>query len=93
MTASAAAAQAPAPLPTSRALARRAGWGLVDQALSASTNVAVFFVVAHQVDLRGLDSFAIAFYVFTLLIGVERGGGPPVRAWVRSWWAPRWPAR
>jgi len=72
MTASAAAAQAPAPLPTSRALARRAGWGLVDQALSASTNVAVFFVVAHQVDLRGLDSFAIAFYVFTLLIGVER---------------------
>jgi hypothetical protein len=72
MTTSAAAATAPAPLPTSRALARRAGWGLVDQALSASTNVAVFIVVAHQVDLRGLDSFAVAFFVFTLLIGMER---------------------
>ena len=62
----------PAPLLASRALARRAGWGLVDQALSASTNVAVFLVVAREVDLRGLDAFASAFYVFTVLIGIER---------------------
>lgn len=72
MTTSAAPAQASASQPASLSLARRAGWGLVDQALSASTNVAVFFVVAHQVDLKGLDSYAIAFYAFTLLIGIER---------------------
>jgi O-antigen/teichoic acid export membrane protein len=53
-------------------LARKAGWNVVDQVLSALTNAVLFFVVARTVDVAGLDAFATAFYVFSLLIGIDR---------------------
>ncbi len=54
------------------ALARRAGWNVGDQILSALTNVALAFIVARAVDARGFGAFSIAFLIFSLLVGVER---------------------
>lgn len=51
---------------------RRAGWNIVDQGLSALTNVALSFVVARNVDAAGFGAFAVAFLVFSLLIGLQR---------------------
>jgi len=53
-------------------LALSAGWNLVDQVLSALTNAVLFFLVARSVAVEGVDAFATAFYVFSVLIGVER---------------------
>ncbi len=51
---------------------RRAGWNVVDQGLSALTNVVMSFVVARNVDAAGFGAFAVAFLVFSLVIGVQR---------------------
>jgi O-antigen/teichoic acid export membrane protein len=53
-------------------LARRAGWNLIDQVLSAATNAALSFLVARAVDARGFGAFAVGFVIFTVLIGVGR---------------------
>jgi O-antigen/teichoic acid export membrane protein len=58
---------------------RRGSWNLIDQALSAITNVVVAFVVARAVDADGFGAFAVAFLVFTLAIGVARAlAGQPL---------------
>lgn len=51
---------------------RRAGWNLVDQALSALTNVVLSFLVARQVSAEEFGAFAVAFLVFSLTVGVVR---------------------
>lgn len=53
-------------------LAGKASWNVGDQILSALTNAVLFFVVARSVDVAGLDAFSTAFYLFSLLIGIER---------------------
>ncbi|WP_369137170.1 hypothetical protein [Modestobacter versicolor] len=53
-------------------MAGRAGLNLVDQALSALTNVVLAFLVARAVTAGGFGAFAVAFLVFSLLIGFER---------------------
>lgn len=53
-------------------LAGRASWNLIDQVLTAVTNAVLFFVLARTVSTGELDAFANAFYVFTMVIGVER---------------------
>lgn len=50
----------------------RASLNLVDQLLSALTNVALSVIVARAVDAAGFGAFAIAFLVFGVLIGVGR---------------------
>lgn len=52
--------------------ARRAGWNVADQGLSALTNVVLSFVVARNVSAAGFGAFSVAFLLFSLLIGVER---------------------
>ena len=53
-------------------LLRRASLNLVDQVLSALTNVVLSFLVARAVDADAFGAFSIAFLVFTVLIGLER---------------------
>ena len=53
-------------------LLRRASWNLVDQGLSALTNVALSFVVAREVSATSFGAFSIAFIIFGLAIGLER---------------------
>lgn len=50
----------------------RASLNLVDQVLSALTNVVLSFLVARAVSADGYGAFAIAFIVFGLFIGIER---------------------
>jgi O-antigen/teichoic acid export membrane protein len=62
-----------------RGYARRGSWNLVDQVLSAVTNVVVAFLVARAVDADAFGAFAVAFLVFTLAIGVARAlAGQPL---------------
>ena len=56
----------------SRDRARRAGWNIADQALSALTNVVLAFVVARSVSAQGFGAFSVAFLLFSLVIGAER---------------------
>jgi O-antigen/teichoic acid export membrane protein len=53
-------------------LAQRASWNVLDQVLSALTNAVIFFIVARTVSTAESDGFATAFYLFSLLIGIER---------------------
>jgi len=62
----------PGPIARRLRLALAAGWNLLDQVLSALTNAVLFFLVARSVPVAGVDAFATAFYVFSMLIGVER---------------------
>lgn len=50
---------------------RRAGWTLVDQALSSGTNVAVSVLVARTVDTRGFGLYSLAFATYLLLGGIS----------------------
>lgn len=52
--------------------ARRASWNLIDQGLSAATNAVLTFIVAHATSKDEFGSFAVAFMVFSILIGVQR---------------------
>jgi O-antigen/teichoic acid export membrane protein len=54
------------------ALARRAGWNLVDQVISSLTNAALSVVVARSVDATAFGGFAVAFTVFAVLVGISR---------------------
>lgn len=51
---------------------RRIGWGLADQAVSSVTNFALGVVVARSTTSRGFGSFAIAFAVYVVLLGISR---------------------
>jgi len=53
-------------------LARKGGWNLADQILSALSNVMLSVVVANSVDRSGFGSFAMAFVVFGIGIAVTR---------------------
>ncbi len=53
-------------------LAGKASWNVIDQVLTALTSAVLFFVLARTVSRGELDAFANAFYVFTMVIGVER---------------------
>ncbi|GAA1428262.1 hypothetical protein GCM10009616_07450 [Microlunatus lacustris] len=53
-------------------LLRRASWSLVDQGLSAASNLLLSIIVARQLDAGGFGAFAIAFLTFGLVIAVAR---------------------
>jgi hypothetical protein len=54
------------------AVARRASWNLIDQMISSLTNAILSFMVARAVDPTTFGGFAVAFTVFTLVIGGAR---------------------
>lgn len=53
-------------------LARRAGWGLADQALSSLTNFALAILAAHESSPRTFGLFALVFATFGLALGACR---------------------
>jgi O-antigen/teichoic acid export membrane protein len=53
-------------------VASRAGWNLIDQAVSSLSNFGLSVVIARAVDIRQYGAFAVAYAVFTLLLGLER---------------------
>jgi O-antigen/teichoic acid export membrane protein len=53
-------------------LARRAGWNVVDQVLSALSNVLLAILVARTVDAEGFGAFSTAFLVFSLVVALSR---------------------
>jgi O-antigen/teichoic acid export membrane protein len=55
-----------------RGVAGRASWNLIDQALSAVSNVGLTVVIAKSTDARGFGSFSVAFLIFSLHIGLVR---------------------
>ncbi|GAA4840691.1 hypothetical protein GCM10023201_33470 [Actinomycetospora corticicola] len=56
----------------SRALVGRAFWNLVDQAISSVTNAALSVVVARSVGELDFGGFAVAFTVFSVVVGLSR---------------------
>jgi O-antigen/teichoic acid export membrane protein len=54
------------------AVLRRASWNLVDQVISSGTNAALSFLIARSVSSADFGGFAVAFTVFSLVIGVSR---------------------
>lgn len=55
-----------------RGIARRAGWGLADQALSSLTNFALAIMVAHESAPRSFGLFALVFATFSIILGACR---------------------
>jgi O-antigen/teichoic acid export membrane protein len=53
-------------------LLSRASWNLIDQVLSALTNVVLAILVVHAAGAKAFDAFAVAFLLFSMVIGVER---------------------
>jgi hypothetical protein len=53
-------------------MARRAGWGFADQALSSLTNFAIAIVAAHESTPRTFGLFALVFATFSLALGACR---------------------
>ena len=53
-------------------LFRRASWSLIDQGLSAASNLLLSIIVARELDAGGFGAFAIAFLTFGLVIAVAR---------------------
>ena len=51
----------------------RAGWSLIDQALSSLSNAALSLLVARASGVEGYGAFAVAFTVFTFVQGLNRG--------------------
>jgi O-antigen/teichoic acid export membrane protein len=54
------------------AVLRRASWNLVDQVISSGTNAALSFLIARSVSSADFGGFAVAFTVFSLVMGVSR---------------------
>lgn len=68
------------PLSLVSGLARRAGWNVIDQALSALGNMALMFVVANAVDASAFGAFAIGFLVYSIAVAVGRAlAGQPLQ--------------
>jgi hypothetical protein len=58
--------------------ARRIGWVGIDQMISSLSNAGMTVLVAHRLGARSFGSFAIAFTVYSSLLGVaEAAGGDP----------------
>ena len=55
-----------------RALASRASWNLADQIVSSGTNTVLSILVARALTVEGFGAFAIAFTVYTFLVGAGR---------------------
>lgn len=55
-----------------KALLQRASWSLIDQGLSAVSNLLLSVIVARQLDAGGFGAFAIAFLCFGLVLSVAR---------------------
>jgi O-antigen/teichoic acid export membrane protein len=53
-------------------LFRRAGWNVVDQALSALSNTVLSVIVARSVDASGFGAFAVAFLVFGIALALTK---------------------
>jgi O-antigen/teichoic acid export membrane protein len=53
-------------------VARRAGWGLADQALSSLTNFAVGVIVARSVSPEDFGAFGLVFATYLVVLGVSR---------------------
>ena len=67
------------------ALAGRAAWSFTDQALSSLTNAALSIFIAVVTSAAGYGYFAVAFTVYTFLLGTSR-------ALVNQPYLMRWPA-
>lgn len=50
----------------------RAGWGLLDQAVSSLRNLVLGLLVVQQTDVVGVGQFTIAFAVYILALGTSR---------------------
>jgi O-antigen/teichoic acid export membrane protein len=50
----------------------RASWNLIDQVLSALTNMVLAVLVAKAAGARAFDAFAVSFLLFSTMIGIER---------------------
>lgn len=53
-------------------VAKRASWGLADQALSSLTNFAVGVAIARSVNPRDFGAFSLAFATYLVLLGASR---------------------
>lgn len=53
-------------------LISRASWNLVDQVLSALTNMVLAVVVVHVAGNKAFDAFSVVFLLFATMIGIER---------------------
>jgi O-antigen/teichoic acid export membrane protein len=53
-------------------LAGRAGWSIVDQALSSLSNLLLAVLVARAVDAEGFGAFTVAFAVYSVVVLVSR---------------------
>jgi O-antigen/teichoic acid export membrane protein len=61
-------------------LFRRVGWNVVDQALSALSNVVLSVLVARSVSAAGFGTFSTAFVIFGIAVAVTRSGvGQPLQ--------------
>ncbi|SHH58932.1 Membrane protein involved in the export of O-antigen and teichoic acid [Jatrophihabitans endophyticus] len=60
---------------SARAVAKRLGWGLADQALSSLSNFGVGIMVARVVSPREFGVFAVAFSIYSVMVGVVRAIG------------------
>ena len=70
------------PRSNSSGLVGRAFWNLVDQGLSSLTNAALSVVVARSVSELDFGGFALAFTVFSVVVGLSRNlatGPLPIR--------------
>ena len=56
-------------------LARRAGWGVGDQALSSLTNFLLGILVARSVSIEALGAFGLAFATYTVFLNIARSIG------------------
>lgn len=63
---------ASAPRRKSLALVGKAGWTLLDQMLSALTNMVLAVLVVKSAGASAFDAFAVAFLLFSTLIGITR---------------------
>jgi len=61
-------------------IAGKASWNLVDQVLSAASNLALTVVMARATDAIGFGAFSAAFLVYSLVIGLARSAfGQPLQ--------------
>lgn len=55
------------------AIARRAGWGFFDQALSSGSNFALSAFVAASVSARAFGAFALVYAIYNVIVGLNSG--------------------
>src|SRR6478752_6602765 len=68
------------PFAVVRRIASLAGWTVVDQVLSALSNVLLSVLVARSADADGYGAFSTAFLIFSLVLGLNRAAiGQPLQ--------------